>query len=496
MAEFFKVAGVLNWLEETDMCHGLWERLMKDHGLKGEREVWKLKISIEALMCELFDEATAAGDWNLYMQLEYFIKSILARTTDGPAWAPMDQFVAALEPGSGLITFNYDCLLEKSLVKSDWRPETGYRTLFQGRFVERGEKDVLTQRVGGGMGSWDYLKLHGSLNWLVDRDIHTNWALHTGRLTTRMSLYAYLLDAIRTESSTHPLTNMSGILENEEDSDMFSLIIPPSRKKEYGEYRAILGYLWDIAKKKISASDELVFIGFSFPRTDENIKVLFESFQGGVVTVVNRTIDEDLRARYQSVFPKAKCDFRQESFQDYCSRLQPVMPPVQKTTIPASDCPEITPENLAASVLVSPTNNNSEVIVQGSLAAGQIEAKILFNHGEYTRKRFAQYDDLGIPSFKLVAIAEQAASVTRSLPCGKYEARTASRQEFGKTFEDQFDLSIEIKWTGNEDVVIHLADFVPKAIRSLCKKLDTEITQEERKRIAGAPKALGINQLI
>lgn len=494
MVEFFKVAGVLNWAAETDMCHGLWANLVKAKGLKSERAIWKTSLNIEDLMCELYDQALEDGNWELYLQLEYFIKSILLRTTDGPSWEPMDQFVRALDGGSGLITFNYDCLLEKSLIKADWRHAAGYRMMFQGRFVDRNGKDFLTPRVGGGVGSWDYLKLHGSLNWLVDRNIRANYLGSTGQLTSQQSLNAYLLDTLRSESADYPMTNMSGKLENEKEDDLFSLIIPPSRKKEYSEYRAVLGFLWELAKKKISESDELVFIGFSLPRTDENIQVLFTGFQGKRVVVINRSADSELRARYRALFPDAVIDFQEMTFAEYAAMLPP-SPPKVSPSIPDFDCPIGISDGLMARVEVSPKNDFSDVSVDGQLNGHQISVRFHFDHGEFIRERFAQYAVLQIPSFRLGAMAETVASISRSMPCLDVRPGEISRYELGNSYGPQFTLTLDIEWRGSE-MKLNLADFVPKALNEFRRSIEAATESAERRRIAEAPEQLGIKPLI
>jgi hypothetical protein len=495
MLEFFKVAGNLNWLAETDMCHDLWRYLMHTRELKSEREIWKAAINIEDLMCELHDLALKDGDWSLYLQLEYFIKSLLIRTTDGSSWAPMDQFVSALERSDGLVTFNYDCLLEKSLIKNDWNPRTGYRMLFQGRFVTKGEVDILTQRVPGGVGSWDYLKLHGSLNWLVDRNIKENYLGGTGGLTSRQSLYVYLLETLRSESQKVPLTNVAGMLEDEQESDLFSLIIPPSRKKEYSEYRAVLGYLWELAKKKISESSEIVFLGFSMPQTDENIKVLFAEYSGRHVTIVNRAISSELRARYQAIFPSLEIECREETFEQYVGSLPPrVAGPIQ-VEAPQPECEEVVPEGLSVRVEILDENARSRVCVLGRLNGCPIEVRFLFEHGTFIRERFAKYVAMDIPSTRSAAIVEHAAGISRSLPCLEIKSSTLSKLDLGKSCGHQFDLTVEIEWSG-PDVKINLADFVPKALRQFSCEFKASLDPAERSRISEAPAGLGMKFLI
>lgn len=495
MAEFFKVGGFLNWVEETDMCHDLWAYLVRAQGFASSRAIWKSTLNIEDLMCALFDRATADGNWELYIQLEYFIKSVLIRTTDGPSWEPMDQLVDSLEAGSGLITFNYDCLLEKSLIKSNWRHATGYRMMFQGRFIDRAGADVLSPRVGGGVGDWDYLKLHGSLNWLVDRNIRANYLGGTGQLTSQQSLYAYLLDTLRAESAGVPMTNVSGALENEKEDDLHSLIIPPSRKKEYSEYRAILGFLWNLARDKISESEELVFVGFSLPRTDENIHVLFTGFRGKRVTVINRSIDDDLRARYTSLFPGAVLAFQESTFAQYAAGLPAVNPPSMRREAPDFECPVAVSEGVSARIEVSPGNEFSDVSVEGRLNAHQIGVRFHFDHGEFIRKRFDQYTALKIPSFRLGAMAETAAAISRALPCLAVRPKEISRFDLGNSVGRQFTLTLDIEWMGPE-MKINLADFVPKALGEFRQSIEVATDSAERIRIAEAPEQLGIKPLI
>lgn len=53
------------------------------------------------------------------------------------------------------------------------------------------------------------------------------------------------------------------------------LIIPPVRKKSYNLFGDLFANLWKDAENRLAHADEIVIIGYSFPRTDLQSNSLF-----------------------------------------------------------------------------------------------------------------------------------------------------------------------------------------------------------------------------
>jgi SIR2-like protein len=139
--------------------------------------------------------------------------------------------VAALSPGDTIISFNYDCLMDRALARyagRRWRPAEGY-----GYAVSAGD-ETWCDHAGPGRPprrSIKLLKAHGSLNWVLDSD--------------ELSLIGNEYEA-RDEEGL--------------------IIVPPLWQKSFDAepYQTI----WQETRRVLSAVKALFIIGYSLPETD------------------------------------------------------------------------------------------------------------------------------------------------------------------------------------------------------------------------------------
>lgn len=260
-----------------------------------------------------------------YDQTVWLFARILNAIQNGDLSAEYLELIRQANPEDGLITFNWDTLLDRCLYNSGgWYPETGYGlnflSIFDGAWrVPAERKSVRT-----------LLKLHGSTNWLVpyltrslengkraimvpgkEGRINIGAALAQERLpqedgTVKIRLkpdlrlgppytsapvprqdkpairpLCYVRDLGPFETyrnrykpgysefsyyypPNHPITH----------APTMPLLIPPTKRKLYEEFGFIFKRLWAQATTQIRNSSELILIGFSFPDTDTRARFL------------------------------------------------------------------------------------------------------------------------------------------------------------------------------------------------------------------------------
>jgi hypothetical protein len=127
------------------------------------------------------------------------------------------------------ITFNYDTVLENALHDRMVSFSYGFKknsVTYDSTFVRKGVKREV-----------DVLKLHGSVNWLVDGD------------------------ALRVFGSYSDVRRSGGVPE----------LIPPTWKKVGSSQ---LDSVWEQAVRSLTSANRLIVIGFSMPPTDMHFKYL------------------------------------------------------------------------------------------------------------------------------------------------------------------------------------------------------------------------------
>lgn len=157
-----------------------------------------------------------------------------------------------------VITFNYDVALEHALYM---KMDTGvdYNLLNKPQFTNR----------------LKVFKLHGSINWVKCRgcgeivawdllDYLLHHALNYRSETERKSSY----ELLEISKDLHQFTHCKG---KRVESD--AVIIPPTWNKT--EYSQQLSEVWKGAVKELSEAENIFFIGYSLPPTDQFFRHLF-----------------------------------------------------------------------------------------------------------------------------------------------------------------------------------------------------------------------------
>ena len=163
----------------------------------------------------------------------------------------VDFLQQVLGPGSTIITFNYDPLLEYALgylssIGISWAPSSGYGLRFEDEF-SAGEIKVIPVESESNV---QLFKLHGSMNWLVLAD---EWP-HSPRWLLRLT--------------PQNLGGPGHLCQRETRTGVVlrPLFVPPKAAKDY----EIVGLtdLWEKAGRALEGATSLTVIGYRFPETD------------------------------------------------------------------------------------------------------------------------------------------------------------------------------------------------------------------------------------
>jgi len=259
----------------------------------------RLSMTVEEVMTKVhedtlaaFSSAAGAGDvWRpgrrmpitpmylakVYQDLVLLCAQTVNNLSVGRPCRNYMAVVANLNPEDTLITFNWDTLLDRALWESGtWQPDSGYAIDFGYILDEtwqRTPRDVPASKH-------ELLKLHGSTNWLIpyvafDFRDGTRKMLFLPeteaapvcyfRCTTGLPSYQDLFTPSGPFNygfpPNHPEFEASGYL--------YPMIVPPSRVKYYDDLPDVLPRVWARARERISAANEVIVIGYSFPETDE-----------------------------------------------------------------------------------------------------------------------------------------------------------------------------------------------------------------------------------
>lgn len=247
--------------------------------------------------------------YKAYNELVFLFAAVLNDIQNGPVSEPHASLVDRLRPDDILLTFNWDTLLDRALVeRTPWRPDWGYGVRPRALFDD-GWRDASPPigRTGNLL-----IKLHGSTNWLSAYPVTDGcgsiisgqdtdpgvfgvferatkpYPCFRGRYMEGYQPYSYgyyppNLDfpGRRAEEGytiVKTTIDMPWLRKGRaQDGGLVSmpLIIPPVKNKSYAFFGDLFKTLWSQAEAAIVAADEIIVIGYSFPRTDTQSVELF-----------------------------------------------------------------------------------------------------------------------------------------------------------------------------------------------------------------------------
>jgi hypothetical protein len=290
-------------------------------GISDPGEYLRAGIDIEDLHSEIEEKRNAAirGGLSLieyyhenraYNELSFLFCSVINEIQNGPISEPYKELARQLQNGDAVITFNWDTLLDRALAsETSWNPDIGYGVSPKGIFRDGWSKPISS----GHTEIPQLIKLHGSTNWLtaysiVDEDGHTvlthdldpgtlhvfefaskPYACFNGRYMAGYEPYSYgyyppnFLDVPgRPAKEGHVILKMTPTVPwraagqaSGEGLVTAPLIIPPVKQKSYELFGSLFLGLWLEAENVLAKADEIIIIGYSFPRTDIQSNDLF-----------------------------------------------------------------------------------------------------------------------------------------------------------------------------------------------------------------------------
>ena len=272
------------------------------------------KVNLERLMTRLhsqmpYDNYEAEPELTLLLSKlkSVFKERIQEARKDSPFEEVIKDFARlCVDKKINCITFNYDDFFDQKLWEVEkltysqspqklyWHPDGGY-----GYFCKPSDATIRTPDVFMDRTSMLLLKLHGSMNWRIRKG----------------DLSPYTIDSILhnedwLKRSYHPTTR-------EDDNEIIELhlepesfIVPPVLTKDALSKQPLLKLVWSLAHEKLKTADNVIFIGYSLPRTDIASEFLFsETISADAkVWVVNHGSTQakknEIRKTYRRMFPR------------------------------------------------------------------------------------------------------------------------------------------------------------------------------------------------
>ncbi|MCG3149854.1 MAG: hypothetical protein PCFJNLEI_03319 [Verrucomicrobiae bacterium] len=294
----------------------------------------------------------------VYTQLIYFFACIVNRIQNGPISPAHIRIGSALTPDDTVITFNWDCLMDRALATTGtWATDYGYglkpKMVFRDGWVQPSSAATRSGPL--------LLKLHGSSNWItscmmMDWDKHQfdliqnagpdvfyafdfarqPYPAYAGRFMPGYEEFSYgyyppniLDDPGKSARPDHVLMQMRPKwpwMPESKTSDKglitMPLIIPPVKQKSYELFGELFSTLWRKAEDSLVAADHIIIIGYSFPRTDHKSVSLFKNAFCRRRTMPKVTIVDPYPQRAAELFhstlgiTEARLNIRAEGFSE------------------------------------------------------------------------------------------------------------------------------------------------------------------------------------
>lgn len=278
-------------------------------------DIEELHSQIESDRNEAISQGRAFIDYmyeqRAYTELIFIFSSAINEIQNGPVSAPHRSIARHISSTDTVITFNWDTLMDRALsVETDWDLNWGYgitpRSVFSDGWKTAEDKPKNAHASA-------LLKLHGSTNWITGYALLDNgrpvlshdldpatlhifeqtsepYACFGGRYMEGYEPFSYgyyppnLIDVPgrpapdgRVITSVRP--KMPWRKEGAAPSNglvSMPLIIPPVKQKTYDMFGSLFSNLWNSAEDALAEADEIVIIGYSFPRTDLQSNQLFQ----------------------------------------------------------------------------------------------------------------------------------------------------------------------------------------------------------------------------
>jgi hypothetical protein len=221
---------------------------------------------------------------------------------EGPTSPIHNELVKRLKPSDVIISYNYDLVIDNSLMECQSVEESVYGLNFDRKY-DADWKPCEDEASGIRL-----LKLHGSMNWLK---CNRCGALLFYRGRKAVAELAYQLMDLR-QSARHLTCPIC------QSRELRTLLIPPLLEKEL--YSEESRYSWFLAERSIASADRIVVIGYSLPPTDFYSEFLLRKATSGRFRSLSalRVVDKETKVipkRFEKILhmknSEVFCDLRE-----------------------------------------------------------------------------------------------------------------------------------------------------------------------------------------
>lgn len=216
-----------------------------------------------------------------------------------------------------VISTNWDILLDnsihQSIINHDYKAVVDYCCYISSKDEAEPNIKPGLEKLGQGGFNVKLLKLHGSLNWLQ--------CPRCMRLYARFSRKDAMHNILNPDSCRHCDENFP---EEDNNHKLISNLIMPTFIKDLSnpQYKII----WQNAGIEISEADKVVFIGYSLPSADFEMRQLLsrmvrKSAKIEVVDYCNSDREPELKTHWKNFFGSREVNFYFDGAKSYLERL-------------------------------------------------------------------------------------------------------------------------------------------------------------------------------
>lgn len=338
---FFKLDAAANpWVLRDGLIH----YLQTEKGIRDTDAYLSAGVDIEEIHSEiavrLASVENEAGGLDRivlskpYNQLIFLFATTLNEIANGPVSQSHVDLAASLRPDDVVLTFNWDTLMDRALMETaGWSADSGYGITPNSVFRDGWSGPVACPSPN------KLIKLHGSVNWLTAHPIYEGDELVLTHALPAESLFVYEhatrpypTHAGRYTGGYAPLTygyyppNLTDVpgrpapdghlivkvqprmpwmpegQSGQEGLASMPLLIPPVKDKSYQFFGSLFDTLWQQAGAALQACDEVLVIGYSFPRTDLKSLDLFRAAFMRRTSLPRVTIVDPYPSRPREIF--------------------------------------------------------------------------------------------------------------------------------------------------------------------------------------------------
>jgi hypothetical protein len=279
--------------------------LWNDYALNSDTSDFELLLSAIFQSAPWKDDAQIYTDKALYERIAIHLVDILNEREDMyfrniSSENYLFEFIDFLEKhNSTVITFNYDTILETMFCKKHEGEMTQgtFGATLVSLFKSIPLKSILSRLNDVWLGGeenynfFELLKLHGSINWYHNDD-------------TSGATEIFYVDKYQQVVKGRNYDEKTRHEEEISKAGLKPLIIPPVLEKSNQFINKLLKVLWIKAREELAKSDDVIIIGYSFPKSDVTVDLLFRFALRRQATIyivdVNPKVAERLRIDYKS----------------------------------------------------------------------------------------------------------------------------------------------------------------------------------------------------